>query len=206
MELCDAIIRENLRFQWSCFTRANLVDKELLQKMKDAGCYLIFFGLESGVQRLLDLIQKDLTLEQSRTAVRLCKEVGIQTWCSFILGLPSETEAESWQTIDFALELDPDYVQFPICMPWPGTELYGIAKEHGVIVNENLNNYMGWGSVVYAPHPGRDPKEVARTVKAGYKRFYLRPKHIGKRGLDLLLHHPPQKIWKLIKSGFATLI
>lgn len=205
IELCDAMIEEKMTMGWSCFTRANLVDRELLQKMKDAGCYLIFFGLESGVQRLIDLIQKDITLEQSRNAIRLCKEVGIQSWCSFILGLPSETEVESRQTINFALELDPEYVQFPIFMPWPGTAIYDIAKKHGVIINENLGDYTAWDKAVYKPTPDRDPEEVRRTVQKGYRRFYLRPKYIVKKTADLLLHFPPEKIVKLVKAGYYTL-
>jgi len=205
IELCDTIIGEGLRFEWSCFTRANLVDRELLQKMRQAGCYLIFFGLESGVQRLIDLIKKDITLEQSREAVRLCKETGIQTWCSFILGLPSETEEESWQTIRFAIELDPDFVQFPIFMPWPGTDLYDIAKEHGTILNENLSNYGGWDHVVYAPRSDRNPDDVRRIVQRAYRTFYLRPLYILRRGADLLLHFPKEKIWKLMKSAYYTL-
>ena len=157
------------------------------------------------VQRLIDLIKKDITLEQSREAVRLCKETGIQTWCSFILGLPSETEEESWQTIRFAIELDPDFVQFPIFMPWPGTDLYDIAKEHGTILNENLSNYGGWDHVVYAPRSDRNPDDVRRIVQRAYRTFYLRPLYILRRGADLLLHFPKEKIWKLMKSAYYTL-
>ncbi len=205
IDLCNAMIDEKLNIGWSCFTRVNLVDKELLQKMKDAGCYLIFFGLESGVQRLIDLIKKDITLEQSRNAIQLCREIGIQSWCSFILGLPSETEDESWQTINFALKLDPEYVQFPIFMPWPGTDIYDIAKKHGVIINENLGDYTAWERVVYKPLPDRDPDELRKTVQTGYRKFYLRPKYIFRKTKDVLFHLPPEKIIKLVKAGYYTL-
>lgn len=205
IELCNAMIQEKLNIEWACFTRVNLVDKELLQKMKMAGCYLIFFGLESGVQRLMDLIKKDITLEQSRNAVRLCKEVGIQTWCSFIIGLPSETEEESWQTINFAIELNPDYIQLPIFMPWPGTAIYDIAKKYGVIINENLSDYTAWDKAVYSPLPNRKPEDVQRTVQKAYRKFYLRPNYIIRRATDMVFHLPPEKIWKLIKAGYYTL-
>ncbi len=205
MDLCEAMLKEKLNLEWTCFTRVNLVDKELLQKMRAAGCYCIFFGIESGVQRLMDLVKKDITIEQARIAIKLCKETGIQAWCSFILGLPSETEEESWQTINFALELDPEYVQFPIFMPWPGTTIYEIAKEHGVIMNENLRDYTAWDKAVYKPLPDRDPKEVQETVKKGYRKFYLRPTYIARKTTDLLLHMPSEKIWRLAKAGFYTL-
>jgi radical SAM superfamily enzyme YgiQ (UPF0313 family) len=205
IELCDAMIKKKLNMQWSCFTRANLVDKELLTKMRKAGCYLIFFGLESGVQRLIDLIQKDITLEQSRNAIRLCKETSIQAWCSFILGLPSETEKETWKTINFAIELDPEYVQFPIFMPWPGTQIYDIAKKKGVIIDENLSDYTAWDKVVYKPRADRDPKELQKTVQKGYRKFYLRPKYILRKTFDMAFNLPPGKILKLVKTGYYTL-
>ncbi|MEK6920479.1 MAG: radical SAM protein [Nanoarchaeota archaeon] len=205
IDLCEAMIKENLNMQWACFTRANLVDKELLKKMKEAGCYLIFFGLESGVQRLIQLIKKDITLEQSRNAVKLCKEAGIQAWCSFILGLPGETKEESQQTVNFALELDPEYVQFPIFMPWPGTAIYDIAKKHGVILNENLSDYTAWDKAVYKPHPDREPEEVQKTVQNAYRAFYLRPSYIARKTVDLTFNMPLEKIWKLTKAGYYTL-
>ena len=68
MKLCQSLIDDGCPVPWTCFTRVNLVDRELLEKMAEAGCYQIFYGLESGVQRLLDLVQKDITLEQTRTA------------------------------------------------------------------------------------------------------------------------------------------
>ena len=205
IDLCDEIIKQKINMQWACFTRVNIVDKELLQKMKDAGCYLIFFGIESGVQRLIDLVKKDITLDQARNAVKLCKETGIQAWCSFIIGLPSETKEESLQTINFALELDPEYVQFPIFMPWPGTSIYETAKEYGIIMNEDLSDYTAWDKAVYKPTPDRDPEEVRKTVKNAYRKFYLRPKYVTRKAADLVLNMPLKKIWKLTKAGYYSL-
>lgn len=202
IELCDAMIKEKISVEWGCFTRVNLVDKELLQKMKLAGCYIIYFGVESGVQRLLDLVKKGFELNTARNAVKLCKEIGIQPWCSFMLGLPSETEEESWQTINFALELDPEYIEFGIFMPWQGTPAYELAKKYGVILNENISDYKTWlDKPFFKPCPNRDPEEVIRTVKKGHKKFYLRPKYIIKKTIDLALHLPPEKIWRILKAG-----
>ncbi len=207
IELCDAMIQEGLnKIQWSCFTRVNIVDRELLQKMKDAGCYLILFGIESAVPRLVDIVKKDITLDQARKAFKMCREIGIQTWGLFILGLPSETEEDSWTTINFAIELDPDYVQFTAFMPWPGTAIYDIAKEKGVIINEDLRDYTAWDKVVYKPTPDRDPEEVFRTIKKAYRAFYLRPQFMVRKATDILLHLPPNKVWKLLKSGYSTLV
>jgi len=207
IELCDAIITEGLnKIKWSCFTRVNIVDEELLKKMKEAGCYLILFGVETAVPKLVDVVKKDITLEQSRKAFKMCRELGIQTWGLFILGLPGETEEDSWTTINFAIELDPDYVQFTAFMPWPGTAIYEIAKEKGVIINENLRDYTAWDKIVYKPTPDRDPEEVASTIKKAYRAYYLRPKFMVRKATDMIMHLPPNKVWKLIKSGYHTLV
>jgi radical SAM superfamily enzyme YgiQ (UPF0313 family) len=204
LTLCDALVANKLTLPWSCFTRVNLVDPELLAKMKQAGCYQIFFGIESGNQRLLDLIKKDITLDQARQAIKLCKQAGIQSFCSFMLNLPSETVAESWQTIDFAVELDPDFAQFPITTPFPGTALYQMAKEHGRFVTEDFSKFMSWDEVVYVSE-GRTAAEIKRTVKQAYRKFYLRPSYIFKalgrfRGLSF------RNKLNLLKAGIKTIL
>ena len=202
IELCDSMIKEKIKIPWSCFTRVNLVDEELLRKMKDAGCYLIFFGLESGVQRLLNLIKKDITLEQQKRAVDLCKKVGIEVWGSFILALPTETIEDAKQTIDWAIKLNLDYVQFPICTPFPGTELYEICKKSGGILTEDWENFLTWDEIVYLPK-GRTKKEIKKTVKNAYKKFYLRPSFILRKTWNLR-KFPIKNIYKMTKAGVIT--
>ncbi|PIN68607.1 hypothetical protein COV93_08850 [Candidatus Woesearchaeota archaeon CG11_big_fil_rev_8_21_14_0_20_43_8] len=201
-ELCDAMIANKIDLPWACFTRVNLVDEDLLRKMKGAGCYQIFFGIESGNQRLLDMIKKDITLEQARTAVKLCRKVGIESFCSFMLNLPSETVEESKKTVDFAMELDPDYVQFPITTPFPGTELYGLAKEHGSFITEDWSKFMSWDEVVFVSKD-RSVDEIKLTVKKAYKRFYMRPTY-AVRLIKRFSRLPPSKMLGLIKAGIKT--
>jgi len=198
LELCQAMIDNKVNLPWACFTRVNLVDEELLKEMKRAGCYQIFFGTESGNQRLLDLIRKDITLEQSRKAIKLCKKVGIQTFCSFMLNIPTETIEDSWNTINFAIELNPDYVQFPITTPFPGTELYNIAKQSGKFVTEDWSKYMSWSEIVYTAE-GRTVDEIQDTVKKAYRKFYLRPRYILS-ALNRLRKLPIKKQIGLIKQ------
>jgi len=201
MELCDKIIKEKLHIEWSCFTRVNLVDKELLKKMKQAGCYLIFYGLESGVQRLLDLIQKDITLEQSEKAMKMTHELGIETWASFMLNLPSATKEEEEQTINFAIKVDPTFVQFPISTPYPGTKLYDLALKYGKL-KTNWDDFVNWDEVVFFPK-GRTEKEIKDTVKKAYRKFYLRPNYILKR-IKSISKLPLNKSFALIKTGLLT--
>ena len=204
IDLCDKMIENKLNVEWSCFTRVNLVDKELLTKMKRAGCYQIFYGLESGVQRLLDLINKDITLEQSRKAMKMTHEAGIETWVSFMLGLPSETKEESEQTIKFAIEVDPTFVQFPITTPFPGTKLYELAGKYGKFLTTNMDDFTTWDSVVFVSN-GRTPEDVKAVVRKAYRKFYLRPEYIIKRAKNIL-KLPPRKIINLIKSAISTFI
>lgn len=202
IELCNKMIENKLNLEWSCFTRVNLVDKELLTIMKRAGAYQIFYGLESGVQRLLNLIRKGITLEQSRKAMKITHEVGIETWVSFMMGLPSETREESEQTINFAIEVDPTFVQFPIATPFPGTELYNQCKKYGKILTKNFDEYTTWDKVVFVSN-GRTVEDIKSIVKEAYRRFYLRPSYMFKRARSVL-KLPPSKIYGLTKSAMLT--
>lgn len=201
-ELCDALIKNNVNLPWTCFTRVNLVDEELLTAMKKAGCYQIFFGIESGNQRLLDLIKKDITLDQARNAVKLCKNIGIESFCSFMINLPSETKEESINTIKFAIELDPDYAQFPITTPFPGTELYNIAKKEGNFVTEDWSKFMSWDQVVFVSK-GRTIEEIKETDKDAYKQFYMRPRYVL-RTINRFRKLPIGKVMNLVKAGIKT--
>jgi len=202
IELCEKIIKEKLNIEWSCFTRVNLVDKELLSIMKKAGCYLIFYGLESGVQRILDIIQKDTTLEQARKAMKLTNEAGIETWVSFMMGLPTETKEDAEQTIKFAIEVEPTFVQFPIATPFPGTKLYDIALESGKL-KQDWDNFQNWDQVTFISK-GRKEKEIKDEVKKAYRDFYFRPSYIIKRAKSLL-KLPLNKSTMLVKAGILTI-
>ena len=203
IELCDKMIKENLNIEWSCFTRVNLVDKKLLKKMKQAGCYLIFYGLESGVQRLLDLIRKNITLKQSENAIKMTHKAGIETWASFMLGLPSETKEESEQTINFAIKVDPTFVQFPITTPFPGTELYNLALKYGKL-QDNFENFTSWDEVVFVTN-GRTATEIKKTASAAYRQFYLRPKYMLRR-IKSIAKLPLNKSLALFKAAILTFI
>jgi len=201
-ELCDTMIKEKLNLEWSCFTRVDLVSKDLLTKMKEAGCYLIFYGLESGVQRLLDLIEKDITLQACEKAIKISHKLGIETWASFMLGLPTETLEDSYRTIDFAIELSPTFAQFTFATPFPGTGLYDLAACHGK-VKTDWGNFTGWSEAAFIPH-GRKEEEMKSLVKLAYRRFYLRPNYMLKI-IPSIARLPFNKSLALIKAGVLTL-
>lgn len=201
--LCDALIENNIRLPWACFTRVDLVDEDILGKMRDAGCYQIFFGVETGVERLLKLIRKGTTLDQARKAFKLCRKVGIETLASFMLTLPTETVEDTEQSIRFGLELDPDYVYWLTFVPYPGNDLADLAMETGTIINDDPSTYNVFNEIVYIPE-GRTEAEIRRTIARAYRRFYLRPRYIL-RQIRKLFQLPPAKAWTLVKGGLRTL-
>jgi len=179
MELCQLLIKENFGVLWTCETRVDRVDREILELMAKAGCWKIGYGVESGDQELLDIIKKGITLDQARQAVKLTKNSGIEVGLSFMLALPGETPSKARKTIEFAKELDPDYVQFCITTPYPGTELHDQAKEYGTLI-QNFSSYTIWNPV-FVPNGYQDKDEVLKMQREAFKAFYYRPSYIIKR-------------------------
>lgn len=128
-DLCEQLEKAKLDMEWVCDTRVDLVSRELLRSMKKAGCKTIFFGIESGSQRILERINKGITLEQSLQAFKICRQEGIQIACSFILGIPGETLKDWEASYKFAKKLDPDWCTFETFVAVPGSALYSEIME-----------------------------------------------------------------------------
>lgn len=131
MAFCDLMKKSGLDVEWACDTRADLVSDELLSKMKGAGCKTIWFGVESGSPRILKRINRNITLEQTETAFKLCRRNGIKIAASFMLGFPEETLSDLEATLKFAKRLDPDWCQFNIFIACPDSSLYQELLESG---------------------------------------------------------------------------
>ena len=132
----------------------------------------------------------------------MCKKVGIEVWGSFILGLPTETIEDSWASINQAIKLDIDYVQFPICTPFPGTELNELCKKDGKMLTDNSSIYTTWDKIVYTPGE-RTVEEIKKTVKQAYRKFYLRPGFIFRKTWNLR-KLPMKNIYNLMRAGMNT--
>ncbi len=180
MEFCQALKEENINLLWSCETRVHLVDPELLQAMKKAGCWNILFGIEAADQDLLNNIRKGTTPAAILKGVRMVQDAGIEVRGTFMLGLPGETPEKAKRTIDFAVELDCDYSQFTLCTPFPGTELYLTADKWGSFVDKSHENQTEL-SAVFVPHGYSSQEELRRLFKGAYRKFYLRPGYVYKR-------------------------
>ena len=132
IELCKLMKKEKVDIEWACDTRADLISREVLREMKAAGCRTIFFGVESGVPRILEKLNKRITLQQFVDAFKLCRQEGIRIACSFILGIPGETVKDMEVTLKFAKKLNPDWCTFEIFIACPDSELYQEIMQKGL--------------------------------------------------------------------------
>lgn len=178
-DFCDIIKREKIDLTWSCFTRVDHINEALLRSMKSSGCHLILFGVESADEQILRNINKRISLDQVVKAVRLARRLGIETRASFMIGNQGETEETIKKTIDFAIKLDPDEVQFNIAMAYPGTELFDWAKERGYIKSFDWNDYSY--SNVVLDLPNLDRAKLQYYYELAHRRFYFRPKIVLRR-------------------------
>jgi len=140
----------------------------------------LYYGVESGSQRVLDLMKKGITLKQAEEAVKAAKEVGVEILTSFILGFPGETSKEIDKTIDFSIKLNADYSQFSILTPFPGTPIYHELKEKDLIDTEKWDQYTVLKSVIKYEKLGLSKKMVERKLAKAYFKFYTRPKYLLK--------------------------
>lgn len=151
-EFCRAVRDSGLKIKWSCLTRVNIVDEEMLQDMKSAGCVRVSYGVESGNQDVLDFVHKYTNLDMIRKAVKMTKRVGIPAVLLMIVGHPTETEAKARDSIAFMKELDPFAYGFQMMVPFIGTELGdSIAEKTGTIVTKNWEEYVTGVKPIFVP-------------------------------------------------------
>jgi hopanoid biosynthesis associated radical SAM protein HpnJ len=171
IELCKALMP--LKFTWSCNSRVT-VGYETLKAMKEAGCRLLIVGFESGNDEILKNIKKGATVEQARRFMKHCKELGIVVQGDFQVGFPGETKETIEQTIQFAMELDPDTIQVSMSHPYPGTEFDAYLKKHNYSVDDVMTDEGGHQLPVFQ-YPGLNRKEIMQAVQQFYDRYYFRP-------------------------------
>jgi len=182
IQFCDALIKRNLPIKWMCETRVSSVTYPLLQKMKQAGCVRIDYGIECGNQKMLDSIKKGFKIEQVRKAIDWTRKAEIETEGLFIIGLPGETVEDTWDTINFALSLDLDHIKLNLFVPYPGSELWDVLKARNELTNLDFNEYTSYpsftgGTVPYVPK-GRAHEELVRLQKIGMRKAMFRKRVI----------------------------
>lgn len=186
INLCNLLIKSKLGVSWSCQARIDQVNPELLELMRKAGCWGISYGLESGSQKILNLIQKGIDLEQAQKAVTWTRKAGVFATGLFMIGHPLETDETIRQTIEFAKRLNLDMFQLAFFTPYPGTEIYESANNYGSFDND-LERLNSW-------EPNFIPKGLTKNMllrffKLAYRKFYIRPSFIFRY------------LWNLRRSG-----
>lgn len=182
MRLAWEIKARRMDFTWFASACVNQVDKELLKSFKQAGCWAILFGVESGVQRHLNTLRKGITLAQVCDAVRWAKEAGLKVQTSFMIGIPGETYEDALETIRFACELDPDVASFHAIVPFPGTYLYDHVLDYGSI-SQDLQDFTYQGAA-FVPHT-MTRGQISELRQRAYRSFYSRPRFLAKKLMGL---------------------
>jgi len=168
-----------LGLTWSCNSRANL-EYDTIKSFKDNGLRLFLVGYESGNEDILTRIKKGVTMDEMRRFTKACHQAGVVIHGTFILGLPVETRESIENTINFARELDVFSIQVSLAAPYPGTELFEMARQNGWFVKKDKTDLVeGDGFQQSAlEYPGLSKEEIFESVERFYHRYYLRPKPI----------------------------
>ena len=182
LRLAREIKTRGLDFSWFASACVNQVDEPLLRAFKEAGCWAILFGGESGAQENLNAVRKGSTLSQIHAAVRAAQAVGLRVSMPFLFGIPGETYADGLRTIEFALEVDPDLANFHAVTAFPGTELYEHHAKYGTISGD-LRDYTYQGAA-FVPYT-MTREEIHALRQLGLRRFYSRPAFLLRQLLRL---------------------
>lgn len=178
-EFSSELIQRGISLSWFARGRPGTIARGTLELAREAGLYGLEIGFESGNQVSLDLIRKDVTVEQSLAVGKWTRKLGIEVTGSFILGLPGETAEMGRKTVSFAKKVDPTFAVFIPYHPEPGTPLYEFALKGGTLVRSpyGAESYRSRfiPAVSYVPSGYKDAEQLAALIRRAYLGFYLRP-------------------------------
>ncbi len=193
IKLCNEIKKRGLEIPWAVMARADTSDMETLSAMKEAGLWAIKYGVESGVQEIVDASGKGLDLFKVKEGVRNAKELGVKVHLTFTFGLPGETADTIKRTIKFAKEQDPDSVQFSIVTPFPGTPYFKLLDQKGLITSRNWDDYDGANRAVIRTE-NLSTEELVYWVRRAKREWY------GHQLKTRLLRHPVKTLVNAVKK------
>ncbi len=199
LRLCDLIIQNGLKLRWTCNSRVDTIDEDMMVRMKQAGCWLIAFGIESGAQTILDNVKKDARVEDAQRTIRLCHRHGIKTWGYFIIGLPGETRQTVRETIDFAKRIPLDIALFHVAMPYAGTEFYFQAVANGWL-NTSQWKHFDMNDSAVVQYAGFSAADILQATKQAFREFYFRPVQMWRLAKMMLSARDLGMIWSVAKN------
>ncbi len=175
IKICEEIKSRKIGLPWDCQTRVSTVSREILLKMREANCQQVFFGVESGCQKILDAVKKGTTVEQNEKAIRLAKDVGLFVAVSVMIGYPGETKDMLQETVDLIRKAEPDDVYICVATPYPGTELRRLVEENGWEMSNDWGRYDTI-TPVFA-NPNLSAEDIRKLRTSFYNSFYS-PKYV----------------------------
>ncbi len=194
-DFCNALIKNKMKIKWSCSGRVDNVDPCLLRLMKDAGCYLIAFGIESASDEILKEVRKGTDTETMKYAINLCNRVGIKTLGSFIIGLPDDTKESILRTIEFSKELKLNYASFNMFVPRYGTDIRDELESKDF---KSMDSSVEVESICGIPED-----ELIKLHKKAIREFYFRPGFIVNSILGI---RTLTQLRNLVKNGLNILV
>lgn len=183
LEICNTVTEEKIDITWICSARINSVDKEMIKKMKEAGCHMLRLGVESGVQKLLNNVKKGIKVEQTEEVFKWAHEVGLDTHAHMMIGIPGETRDTIEQTIKFIKKIDPTIVTFGILTPYPGTPLFSDLRSHHPEFGDGTDmdlSKLHTNSFYNEYFTSLSAEELQQYIRKVYRKFYLRPSYMWK--------------------------
>jgi anaerobic magnesium-protoporphyrin IX monomethyl ester cyclase len=200
VELCEAFLAEGFDFTWSCNSHPNLLDAATMKLMHRAGCWQIAYGIESGSQKILDVVKREVRLPRMRETLRMTRDAGIRAKGYLMIGHPTETVDTLEETAEFLAEVELDLAQVTKFTPYPGTPSYSRIREYGTF-EENWER-MNAMQFVFLPH-GLTEEILETTFHRLYKTFYSRPDVL--RGIVKMVATEPRFVKQLASAGWVYL-
>jgi radical SAM superfamily enzyme YgiQ (UPF0313 family) len=181
---CDELIARDLNIRWFGNARAdNLTDPAFVHRLRKSGCWMLAMGIESSSPEIRKDMVKRLEEQKIRTAFANLRDAGIKSFAFFIFGYPGDTPASMDATIDYAIDLAPDFANFYPAVPYPGTALYEKARTEGLLKHEDWSK-MEYSYYLLEGH-GLDEEVVMSAINKAKRRFFLRPSYLGRHLADV---------------------
>jgi radical SAM superfamily enzyme YgiQ (UPF0313 family) len=175
VRMCQLMIEQGLGVTWTCNSRVDYVDEEMLQLMGKAGCTLISWGIESGSEQVLRHARKGAYPDKAERALRWAKKAGIMNWGYFIIGLPTETEPTIRQTIEFSKKLPLDIALFHVAAPYPGTPFFFEVVKEGWFRPGTRWEQVDMDKGTVLDYPGLPAERLLYWQKRAWREWAFRP-------------------------------
>lgn len=203
-EMCELIIASKLhgKIGFTANSRVRPLSKETLVLMKEAGCFLVAFGFESGSEEMLKIMRKGTTVEENLQAAKWCHEIKLPFWGYFVIGFPWETREDILKTKKLIHQADPDFIEVTIALPFYGTPMYQTCKDNNLLEKSVLGSDFFHSSTKGTMHLSID--EVMELRKKILLGFYLRPKYILRKMGECITH--PGVFVQYVKYGIKLVV